>query len=245
MTPGWWSWTPGRRAPSPTAAGGTCSTPPEWAWLEDQLAEPGQHLLLGSSLPVLLPRAAHHAEAFSEAVCAGAWGGLAARAGEVVRRAVDLEHWAAFGDSFRRLLRLVRETATGPGAPACVTMLSGDVHHGYLARARWERPVHAPVWQAVASPMRNAVDGASRRGFAAADGPGWSGSMRRLAGLAGAPPPEVDWRVTHGPVFDNHVATLELSGSRAELTLEVAAGDPGSGQPPGLRPALSQTLAGG
>ena len=35
-------------------------------------------------------------EAWSEAVAGGAWGGALARLGERMRRAVDLEHWAAF-----------------------------------------------------------------------------------------------------------------------------------------------------
>jgi hypothetical protein len=52
-----------------------------------------------------------------------------------LRRAVDFDHGAAFGISFRRLTRLLREVAAGEkgAAPATIVVLSGDVHHAYLA----------------------------------------------------------------------------------------------------------------
>ena len=65
-------------------------------------------------------------------------GELAARFGERLRQAVDLEHWPAFGASFARLERLLTELAAGRHAthgdpPVSVTVISGDVHHSYLA----------------------------------------------------------------------------------------------------------------
>ena len=79
----------------------------------------------------------HHLEAWNEAVCDGAWGRTVARLGEKLRQAIDLEHWSAFHASFIRLTDLVHEVASGGRgpAPASVIVLSGDVHHAYLAAA--------------------------------------------------------------------------------------------------------------
>ena len=79
-----------------------------------------------------------HLEAASEAVCAGAWGRPVARIGESIRQLVDLEHWPAFQKSFTDFTHLLRSIASGERShgdpPASVTVLSGDVHHGYLAK---------------------------------------------------------------------------------------------------------------
>ena len=53
-----------------------------------------------------------------------------------LRRAVDLEHWAAFNASFARLCDWLREIATGSEetrAPATILVLGGDVHNAYVA----------------------------------------------------------------------------------------------------------------
>ncbi len=74
--------------------------PDEWEWLEEHAREREfDHLLIGTSLPFLLSPGLHYLESWNEAVCNGVWGRLAAGAGEKIRRAVDLEHWAAFGVS--------------------------------------------------------------------------------------------------------------------------------------------------
>ena len=77
----------------------------------------------------------HHLEAWNEAVCAGAWGTLAARLGERLRRALDLEHWAAFQRSFERMVTLLRESAPAarPRRRRRSSLLGGDVHHAYVA----------------------------------------------------------------------------------------------------------------
>ena len=72
----------------------------EWQWVTESVAGDWDHVVLASSLPLLLPYGIHGLEAWNEAVCGGAWGKRAARVGERVRRAADLEHWAAFGASF-------------------------------------------------------------------------------------------------------------------------------------------------
>ena len=84
-----------------------------------------------------------------------------------MRRTADFDHWAAFGDSFERLLGLVARAGAGEFGtpPASITMLSGDVHHAYLAELAFPRSdeVRSTVWQAVCSPYRNALDDRERR----------------------------------------------------------------------------------
>lgn len=108
----------------------------EARWLRDQaLAEKGSydHLLIGTSLPWLLPPLIHDAEGWNAALCRGGRGERWARFGENLRRRADLEHWAAFPASFEKLTRLIREVGSGDAAPATVCVLSGDVHHAYVA----------------------------------------------------------------------------------------------------------------
>ncbi|MBQ0984973.1 alkaline phosphatase family protein [Streptomyces sp. F63] len=109
-------------------------------WLREQaLADPGSrdHLLIGTSLPWLLPPAVHDAEQWNTALCGGERGARWARWGEKVRQGADLEHWAAFPASFDELTGLVARAGSGPEAPATVCVLSGDVHHAYVAEPHW------------------------------------------------------------------------------------------------------------
>src|SRR4029453_16041840 len=145
----------------------------EWAWIEEQAAGDFDHLLLATSLPFALAPAIHDLEAWNEAVTAGAWGRLAAGAGERIRQGIDLEHWAAFNDSFDRLAALIEAVAAGRRgrAPGSVVVLSGDVHHTYLAELSFPGAGdgHSPAWQAVCSPLRNPLPrdqrAAHRRAF--------------------------------------------------------------------------------
>ena len=128
------------------------------AWLDEQLRGDVKHLLIGTSLPFLLPPGLHYLEAWNEAVGNGAWGRRSAALGEKLRQAVDLEHWAAFQEAFQDVAQMVVEVADGKRgkAPQTVTFLSGDVHHSYLAEV--ERPHWAGssrIMQAVCSPIRN------------------------------------------------------------------------------------------
>ena len=75
------------------------------AWLDEQMRGDVDHLLVGTSLPFLLPAGLHHLEAFSEALAGGAWGERGGRMGEKLRQGVDLEHWGAFQDGFRQVAR--------------------------------------------------------------------------------------------------------------------------------------------
>ncbi|MQY11286.1 hypothetical protein SRB5_14010 [Streptomyces sp. RB5] len=198
----------------------------EWKWLREQmLDDPGSydHLLLGSSLPWLLPPAIHDAEAWNAALCGGAKGARWARAGERIRQAADLEHWAAFPRSFTALTELIAEVGRGPEAPATICVLSGDVHHAYIAEPRWTEPVASRVLQLTCSPMHNSIPGVMRAGFRF----GWSrggralGRLLRRHGRAGRP--AVRWDLTGGPWFGNQVMTLTLGGrDEAHVLLEQA-----------------------
>nr|MDT0522799.1 alkaline phosphatase family protein [Streptomyces sp. DSM 41633] len=159
----------------------------EAAWLREKvLSAPSayDHILIGSSLPWLLPPLAHDMETWNAALCAGSRGGRWARFSERLRRAADLEHWAAFPDSFGRFTELLRRAGSGPDAPATVCVLSGDVHHAYIAVPRWPAatPGGAPearVLQLTCSPLHNAVPRSIRLGFRF----GWSRTGRWIGRL--------------------------------------------------------------
>jgi hypothetical protein len=150
--------------------------------------------------------------------------------GEKVRRALDLEHWAAFDRSFRAFCELLGEVAAGRrgDAPATITVLSGDVHHAYLAEVAFPRSVGARshVWQAVCSPFRNPLDARERRVMRTSWKP-----LARLVGTAlsraaGREDPPVRWRLAHDePWFDNQVASLHLEGGDACFMLDKARPD--------------------
>lgn len=198
----------------------------EWRWVEATAGGARDHLLIGTSLPWLMERGMHELEAWDEAVAEGAWGRWAARAGEKLRQALDLEHWAAFQESFRRLAALVGAVAADRadgGPPATIVALSGDVHHAYLMEAALPgaRAGDARVYQAVCSPFRNPLDAKERRmiRFAGSRVARWL--TTGLARAAGVSAPPLRWaRVGGGPWFDNQVVTLRFSGRSATLRLE-------------------------
>ncbi|MDP8969455.1 MAG: alkaline phosphatase D family protein [Actinomycetota bacterium] len=200
----------------------------EWDWLERHVRGDFDHLLLATSLPYLLLPAIHDLEAWNEAVCAGAWGRAAARVGEVIRQGIDLEHWAAFGTSFNRLAGLIEQVGAGKSgaAPASIVMLSGDVHHAYLARVVNPDLVSSPVFQAVCSPVRNPLQPTVRRAYQAAVSRPAALIARGLARAARVPRPALRWEITQGPVFNNQIASLVLDGRSALLELERAVPDP-------------------
>ncbi|MEV6170152.1 alkaline phosphatase D family protein [Streptomyces sp. NPDC051954] len=200
--------------------------PGEAHWLREQaLAEPGSydHLLIGTSLPWLLPHLVHDAEGWNAALCRGEKGARWARFGEDLRRRADLEHWAAFPSSFDALTALIAEAGSGDRAPATVCVLSGDVHHAYVAEPTW--PTDAPdarVLQLTCSPVHNSIPMSIRIGFRF----GWSAAARvlgrRFAGHGRVPRPPIDWRRTGGPWFGNQLMTLTLRGRSARLRLDQA-----------------------
>jgi PhoD-like phosphatase len=207
----------------------------EWRWIEDRAAGDVDHLLIATTDPFLLGPGLHHIEAWNEAVCAGAWGGAAARIGERMRRALDFDHWAAFQFSFRRLSGLLEAVGSGRRgrAPATIGVLSGDVHHAYLADVAFPRDagVTSRVYQAVCSPFRNALDAHERHGVKVGMSRAGAAIGRALARSAGVDDPPIRWRVSEGPFFDNQVATVKIDGRASTLQLERAVPGEDGGAP--------------
>jgi PhoD-like phosphatase len=218
----------------------------EWAWIVEMATGDFDHLLFGTSLPFLLGPGLHHLEAASEAVCAGAWGRPAARIGESVRQLVDLEHWSAFHTSFTDLTHLLRSVASGERSngepPASVTVLSGDVHHGYLAKMDFDDGFETPVYQSASSPLRNPLGLPERLAMRF----GWTERGRHvgeaLSRLTGAEESGVRWHLVHkAPWFHNHISSLEIRGRNALLKVEKTI--PENNDEPVLYPVLEHRLA--
>ena len=193
----------------------------EWDWVTRSAAGDWDHVVLATSLPLLLPHGIHAVEAWSEAVCDGAWGRRFARVGERIRRAADLEHWAAFGASFTEFGQLLAGLATGAhGAPpASVTVISGDIHHSYLAQVGFPAGTRSrsAVYQAVCSPIHNLLPESFRRTQKLATSRAGVLAGAALARLARVPRPQLSWRITRGPWFRNMLCALEFDGRAARI----------------------------
>jgi hypothetical protein len=235
---------PGNRAMLP---------PGEWSWFLDRAHGVYDHLVIGSSLPWLLPPGIHHVEAWNERL-ADSRRRWVAGLSERLRRGLDLEHWAAFRRSFDALGALFARLGSGPSGttgdrvgagpayppPASISVLSGDVHHSYVARARFDDPaVRTPVHQLTCSPIHNQVPAPMRPLMKLGWSAGPAGATRALARSAGVRRPTVRWRKLAGPYFGNAVATLTHRGRTAEVIIEGTTSD---GR---LRPVAHQRLATG
>ncbi|MDQ1618992.1 MAG: hypothetical protein QOE19_1561 [Actinomycetota bacterium] len=214
----------------------------EFRWIEEQVAGDYDHLLVGTSLPWLLPRALHDIEAWNERLADGSRGPRMARLAERFRRAADLEHWAAFRKSFDRLAELFACVGRGEHAgsegepPATVCVLSGDVHHAYASRARYpaddgKPAIRSKIYQLTCSPVHNYVPLAMKVAFRVS----WSRGAEKatkflLQRVSRLPWQPLTWERMAGPCYGNGVATLQLDGRTASLTIEKAGRD-ASGEP--------------
>src|SRR5215207_4550021 len=207
----------------------------EWDWIQDKARGDFDHLLA----PGL-----HYLEAWNETVCDGAWGGMAAGLGERLRRTLDCDHWGAFQRSFMRLTALLEEVGSGERGrpPASICILSGDVHHAYLAEVAFRRDVNvsSAVYQAVCSPYRKALDAHERIAVRIGHSRPTEALVRALAHAVGVEDPDIRWRFAGGPYFDNQMATLSLEGRAASLTIsKTARGEAG----PRLETAFERRIA--
>ncbi len=188
----------------------------EMQWLQGQLRGDVDHLLIGTSLPFLLEPGLHDFEALNEALAEGTWGPVVADLAERTRRAVDLEHWAAFQHGFVEVFDAVIAVARGERgrAPGTITFLSGDVHHSYVAEVTDPRSHGAAsrIVQAVCSPIRNPLPRHARVATALL-----TRVLKRPMHLLATtidvvPPVRYPWTVTDGPWYDNCLAVLETDG---------------------------------
>ncbi|WP_222193865.1 alkaline phosphatase D family protein [Modestobacter italicus] len=197
----------------------------EFAWVDaavQQSVEDGvDHLLIGTSLPWLLPHSVHDLERWNETLTVRHAGKPLGRLSEKLRQAADLEHWAAFGQSFERLGRTLVSVARGElgRPPATALVLSGDVHHAYAAELVQPGGLTTRVHQLTVSPLHNAAPHVIEVGFRL----GWSrwaraltGGLRALARVERSP---LQWRKQAGPFFGNELGELVLDGRDARFLL--------------------------
>jgi hypothetical protein len=218
----------------------------EWDYIVQHAGEGGfNHLILATTLPVFLQPGLHWLESWDEAVAEGAWGKTFGKLGEKLRQGLDLEHWAAFSESFHRVVDLVRDLGTGKteGTPESIVFLSGDVHNAYLAEIAFPAGtgMRVPVWQGVCSPIRNPLDTRERRMIEMTASKPFEMATRALAKAAGVPDPGVRWRMECEPSFDNQIATLDWHGATAVMSIEHAV--PGDPRKPRLVPTFERRLA--
>lgn len=217
----------------------------EWDWATDHLSGDLDHLLVASSVPVLMSPGLHHLEAWNEALCARAWGRFAVRPSERLRQALDLEHWPAFRHCFDRLLSELRAVGAGDRGhpPASMILLSGDVHHAYLAEAQYpvDDRVKSRLVQAVCSPMRNPLGSSERHAMKAALSRPGSALARLLSRAAGVPRPRLRWRFVDEPTFDNQIGTVEINGRESVVRIERTV--PDDWRRPGLHESLDYRVS--
>ena len=220
--------------------------PDTWDWVAERLRGDCDHLVIATTDPWLLMPALHDLEAWSERVCDGAWGRWWARRGEALRRELDFDHWASFGRSFADLAELVRATACGERgrAPTTITVLSGDVHHAYLARVDLGPGAASAVHQAVCSPVRHPLERRERNVIRFTATPVARAIGRLLRRIGGAPTPDLAWRVVDGPWFENQVGTLRHDGSGAEVRLDKTVPGESEDDARRLERVLTRTLSG-
>ena len=192
----------------------------EWDWIVEHARGDYDHLIIASTLPVFMTGGIHELEAWNEAVCAGAWGRLAARPAEKLRRALDLEHWAAFQRSFATMVELLAELSHGARG-------AGDDHADRRrrphrldrrgrARGRTAEPRLAGRLLAVPQPaLAEGAAGRPRDAHAARS----RASRPRSPASRASSARTASWKLVSGPTFDNSIAVLELDERAARVTI--------------------------
>jgi hypothetical protein len=200
---------------------------PEWAWVRQHVIgedRPFDHLVLASTLPWLMLPGVHHLEGWDEAISEGAWRRPGKWIGERIRQALDLEHWAGFRESFDETVDLLSAVVTAPRPPATVLLLGGDVHCNYTAAAELTAVEHpdTAIHQLTMSPFRNTIPLVGKLANRILDRTWPARLVHRMARWADVDDVAMDWRVEHGPWFDNGVMTVEFAGRSARLRLQHA-----------------------
>jgi hypothetical protein len=222
----------------------------EFGWIEGQVEDGDyDHLVIATSLPWLLPRALHEVESWDEVLTKPGRPRVIAGFGEWLRRGADLEHWPAFRRSFDRLTRMFGRIGRGEhGAqpPATICVLSGDVHHAYVAIAHYPEPTTSRIYQVTCSPIHNTIPRAMKLVFHF----GWSKTfevvMKAIGRLSGVPSLPIHWTHPSGPHFGNQLALMLFDGrqARVRLTRTVRPDRGGRNNAPGLEVVVEHDLTG-
>ena len=201
----------------------------EWQWIVEQATatpngQPIGHLLLGSTLPFLLPRGIHHLEGFNEVTAEGAYGRPVAAFAEWSRQAVDMEHWSAFRTSFVRMVDLLRQVCRAPQPPASIVILSGDVHCSYAAEASITDTDHPGtlINQLTMSPFRNPLPLPLKLINRTFDRSGVRRTLRRVSRAVSVPDTGLEWSIGLGPWFANGLMTVVVDGRTARVEVDHA-----------------------
>jgi hypothetical protein len=196
----------------------------EWDWIVRACHADVDHLLIGTSLPVFVPGGLHDLQAWSEAICDGAWGRPGRRLGEWTRRKADMEDWPAFIRSFDQFVELLQDVGarSRSAPPATISVLSGDIHFSYASELCFPtyRKPSSRVHQLVNSPIRNALTPPERTAMRL--------GRSRLARVLGrvlrwavrGQRRQVTWEADRGPVFGNCLGQISFEGRAAQLVLQ-------------------------
>ncbi|HWI23150.1 MAG TPA: alkaline phosphatase D family protein [Baekduia sp.] len=194
----------------------------EWDWIAEQARKPARHLLLASSVPFLLAPGLHDTEAWDEAITDGAWGPVAARVGEFLRRKAVMDHWASFQKTHARMADVISAIAHGDDAPESIVMLSGDVHHCYLAEVDFPAGPTPPsaVWQAVCSGFRKELAPHEKVVIKFGHSKIAARLARRAARAAGVAELPFSWRLVERPDYANQIGTVTLADAQSSVRVE-------------------------
>jgi hypothetical protein len=155
---------------------------------------------------------------------------------------MDLEHWAAFQNSFRAVALMATEVADGKRGPApeTVTFLSGDVHFSYVAEV--DRTSGSRILQVVCSPIRNPLPWLLRSSTAILSYAVAAPLGALVARSVKVPDPPFRWRNIRGPWFDNNLASLEDTADGLTLSWQSGTVDGEDHLHPRLREVAAMTV---
>jgi hypothetical protein len=97
------------------------------------------------------------------------------------------------------------------------------------------------VYQVVCSPIHNLLPGSLRRAQRLVTSPAGGLAGRALARLAGVSRPEIRWRITRGPWFDNMLCTLQFDRRTARVRFDRTVPDQAAA--PRLQPVRDTELS--
>ncbi|NNF54976.1 MAG: alkaline phosphatase family protein [Acidimicrobiales bacterium] len=215
----------------------------EWNWIRSEALAADGDLILATSVPVFIADGLHDLQLWNERVCDGAWGRTAARWGEKLRRALDLEDWSAFSDSYQKFVALVDDLRSKDDPLRSIVVASGDIHFSYAAQLPRQDRNDSRVWQVVSSPIRNALIPPERGVMRSTLTPLGAriGDLLRRSVRARRTRPGID--MTAGPFFANNMCELHFRGNEVELVIEQAA--PNDNDEPELHQVANVLLSGG